>query len=112
MSKIARRTLWISRSRSKRASAESAGRVDRLDRGEVRALRGQLGEDGLAAPVAEQVVVLVEPERRAEDRVVADEPDEAASRRGRRTRRRAGPGAAAGAGRGSGAAGRGRSLGW
>ena len=52
-------------------------RVDRLDRGEVLAVRGQLGEDGLAAAVAEQVVVLVEPERRAEDRVVADEPHEA-----------------------------------
>ena len=76
-------------------------RVDRLDRGEVRAIRGQLGEDGLAAPVAEQVVVLVEPERRAQDRVVADEPHEPGldevvevvverpgGRRGRRARER------------------------
>ena len=52
-------------------------RVDRLDRGEVLAIGGQLGEDGLAAAVAQQVVVLVEPERGAEDRVVADEPHEA-----------------------------------
>ncbi len=81
-------------------------RVDRLDRGEVLAIRGQLGEDSLLAPVAEQVVVLVEPERRAEDRVVADESHEPGLDEVVEVVV-AGPGEAAGAGRGSGATGRG-----
>ena len=51
-------------------------RVDGLDRREVIAVRGQLGQDRLAAPITEQVVVLVEAERRGEHRVVVDEPDE------------------------------------
>ena len=68
------------------------GRVDRLDRGEVRAVRRELGEDGLAAAVAEQVVVLVEAERGAEDRVVADEPHEAGLDEVVEVGRRAGPG--------------------
>ncbi len=37
----------------------------------------QLGEDRLAPAVAEDVVLVMEPERRREDRVVADEPAEA-----------------------------------
>ena len=41
------------------------------------AVGGQLGEDGFAAAVTQQVVVLVEPERGAEDRIVANEPNEA-----------------------------------
>ena len=80
------------------------GRVDRLDLGEMLAVRLELGQDRLATAVAEQIVILVETERRCEDRVVADEPDEtglddvveALVER---------PGTAAGAGRGSGATG-------
>ena len=77
MSKMARRTLWSSRSRSKHRGGRQAARVDGLDRGEVRAVAIELREDGLAAAVTEQVVVLVEPERGAEHGVVPDEPDEA-----------------------------------
>ena len=41
------------------------------------ALVAELAEDRVAPAVAEEVVVLVDPERRREDRVVADQPAEA-----------------------------------
>ena len=52
-------------------------RVQRLDLGEMLALRRQLAEQGFAPSVAQQIVVLVEANRGPEDRVVADQPDEA-----------------------------------
>jgi hypothetical protein len=42
----------------------------------VRALARELRQDLLAAPVAKQVVVLVKTDRRPEDRVVANQPNE------------------------------------
>ncbi len=54
-----------------------AGRIERLDPGEVLTVGRQLAEHRFAAPVAEEVVVLVEAHRRPQDRVVADEPHEA-----------------------------------
>ena len=53
------------------------GRVDRLDRAEVRPLVADLLEDGVAARVGELVVVVVEPEPRADQRVGRDDPPEA-----------------------------------
>ena len=77
MSKIARRRLWISRSRSKRAGRRQAGRIDRLDRREVGLLGGELVEDRVARAVAEAVVLGVDAEIGPDDRVVADDPPEA-----------------------------------
>ena len=77
MSKIARRTLCSSRSRSKRASARAPAGSSASTRGEVVAFGGELGKDRLAASVAEQVVVLVETDGGAEDGIVADQPQEA-----------------------------------
>jgi hypothetical protein len=65
VSKMTRRTLWSSSSRSNRAFG-----------GQVRAVGLELAEDVVAAAVAEPVVVVVHSDRRAEDRVVADQPDE------------------------------------
>ncbi len=53
------------------------GWVERLDLGQVRALGVQLGQDRLAPAVAELIVVSVQAEGGAEDRVVADEPAKA-----------------------------------
>ena len=77
MSKIARRTLWSSRSRSNDAVGDRpAGSIASTAARCARSASSS-AEDGLAAAVAEQVVVLVQAERGAEHRVVADEPHEA-----------------------------------
>ena len=54
-----------------------AGVVQRLDLGQVRAVRGDLGEHGVAARVAQPRVLGVDAEIRGEDRVVRDEPPDA-----------------------------------
>ena len=60
-----------------RPRLDSAGRVDRLDRGQVLALVGELAEERVAAAVAEQVVVVVEAERPSPRTGLSrDEPDE------------------------------------
>ena len=107
-----RRTLWISRSRSKRASADSAGRVDapRPRRGARAPRRARPGP--LAAAVAQQVVVLVQARAPCRAPGCRGRAGRSAPRRGRRTRRRAGPGAAAARGAGAARQVVGRSSGW
>ena len=77
VSKIVRRRLWISRSRSNPAGRGQAGRIERLDLREVRLLGGELGEQRVARAVAEAMVLGVDAEIRPDDRVVADDPPEA-----------------------------------
>ena len=77
VSKIARRRLWSSRSRSNRTSADRPAGSSASILGQVLPVGGELAEHGVAPAVAQQVVVLVEAEGGPEDRVVADEPDEA-----------------------------------
>ncbi len=68
------RRLWISRSRSNRASAESRD-------GSIASIAARCAlsasisrEDGLALRVAERVVEVVDPEVRRQDRVVPEDP--------------------------------------
>ena len=75
-----------------RRRRRQAGRVDRLDRREVRPLRVQLGQDGFAAAVAEQVVVLRAGRARWRAPGCRGRAARSASRRGRRTRSSSGPG--------------------
>ncbi len=56
--------------------ARQPGGVQRLDRGEVRAVGGDLGQDRLAAAIPQLVVVVVDAEIRGGDRVVAHQPPE------------------------------------
>ena len=82
MSKIARRRLWISRSRSNRASGESPAGSRASTAARCARSSCELADDRLAAAVAEQVVVLVwMPRDVAEDRVVPDEPPKRVSTR-------------------------------
>ena len=77
VSKMLRRRLWISRSRSKRTASDSPAGSSASIAAEVLAIRRELGQQRLAAPVAQDVVVLVDPEVRGGDRVVAHQPAEA-----------------------------------
>ena len=54
-----------------------AGGIDRLDRGQMLPIRRELAEHRVAPAVAERVVVVVDPEVRRGNRVVAHEPSEA-----------------------------------
>ena len=73
-----------------RLGGESGG-VDRLDLREVLAVRGELGEDLLAAAVAQQVVVLVETGAPSRGPGCRGRAGRSASRRGRRSARRGAP---------------------
>jgi hypothetical protein len=57
--------------------AREAGRVERLDRGEVSLVGGELGQDRVAGAVAQLIVLGMDPEVGPDGRIVADDPAEA-----------------------------------
>ena len=99
-SKIDRRMLWTSRSRSNRTAADRPASSSASIVARCCAVGGDLAQDRLPAAVPELVVVGVDAEVRRRDRVVAHQPAEARLDEVVERDRRAGHDRATGAGRG------------